>query len=183
MASTGVKRAASGTSASTCRGSSIDVEARRSPPLRAGRNHMAVHRRRLRFAPFSIGAPSALVVLALAGCGGSGGGPAAPGAPAPAPAAPASFTVTVSATGASPRELRVPVGSRVAFVNQDTRSHQMMSDPHPLHTDCPEINAVGTVERGETKMTGVFSVQKSCGFHDNNRDGDASLRGLILVGE
>lgn len=144
---------------------------------------MAAFGRRLRFAPFSFLPPAALVVLALAGCGGSGGGPAAPGAPAPAPSAPASFTVTLTASGASPRELRVPVGSRVAFVNQDTRSHQMMSDPHPLHTDCPEINAVGTIDRGETKLTGVFAIEKACGFHDNNRDGDEALRGLILVGE
>ena len=144
---------------------------------------MAGFPRRRRFAALSFRAPAALVVVALAGCGGSGGGPAAPGAPAPAPPAAATYTVTLSATGAAPRELRVPMGSRVTFVNQDTRSHQMMSDPHPLHTDCPEINAVGTIDRGETKMTGVFSIQKSCGFHDNNRDGDATLRGLILVGE
>jgi hypothetical protein len=26
-------------------------------------------------------------------------------------------------------------------------------------------------------------LQKDCGFHDNLRDGDTTLRGLILVGE
>jgi plastocyanin len=91
--------------------------------------------------------------------------------------------VTITASGANPRELRVPVGAQVAFVNQDNRSHQMMSDPHPLHTDCPEINAVGNIDRGETRMTAILSERKACGFHDNNRDGDASLRGLILVGD
>ncbi len=129
--------------------------------------------------------PAALVlVLVLAACGGSGRGPGAPDPAAAPPGAPAAtFTVTLTATGASPRELRVPLGSRVTFVNQDTRSHQMMSDPHPLHTDCPEINAVGTIDRGESKLTAPLAATKSCGFHDNNRDGDASLRGLILVGE
>ena len=143
---------------------------------------MAGFGRRLRSASFPLRTAPALVVLALAGCGGSGGGPAAPDAPAPAPPAAASFTVTLTAAGASPRELRVPIGSRVAFVNQDSRSHQMMSDPHPLHTGCPEINAVGMIERGESKATGALTAQKSCGFHDNMRDGDTTLRGTIVVG-
>lgn len=140
-----------------------------------GRNGVPARRRR---------PPAALVLVPLlAACGGSGGGPAAPGAPAPAASTPAaSFTVTITATGASPRELRVPVGSRVTFVNQDNRSHQMMSDPHPVHTDCPEVNAVGNLDRGQTRMTDMLAAQKSCGFHDNLRDGDASLRGFILVG-
>ena len=125
-----------------------------------------------------------LVVLVLAACGGSGGGgPAAPGAPPAAPPASSAFTVTLTASGATPKELRVPLGSRVTFVNQDSRSHQMMSAPHPMHTDCPAINEVGMIDRGETKVTGTFATARDCGFHDNLRDGDASLRGVILVGD
>lgn len=131
----------------------------------------------------SLRAPATLVALALAACGGSGGGPGAPNAPAPAPSTAPAFTVTVTAAGVSPRELRVPLGSRVAFVSQDDRTHQMMSAPHPLHTDCPEINAVGTIDRGQTKATGAFPVQKACGFHDHLRDGDTTLHGMILVGD
>ena len=139
--------------------------------------------RRRGLAHLSGRAAAALVVLVLAACGGSGGGPGAPGAPAGAPPAAPAFTVTLSAAGASPQELRVPVGARVTFVNQDSRTHQMMSAPHPTHTDCPAINEVGNIDRGETKVTGTFSVEKDCGFHDNLRDGDTTLRGLILVGE
>jgi plastocyanin len=138
--------------------------------------------RRRGLAHLSLRAPAAVVVLVLAACGGSGGGYGAPDPPAGAPA-PAGFTVTITATGASPRELRVPLGARVAFVNQDNRTHQMMSAPHPTHTDCPAINEVGMIDRGETKLTGTFSVRKNCGFHDNLRDGDTTLRGQILVGD
>ena len=67
-------------------------------------------------------------------------------------------------------------------MNQDNRTHQMMSARHPVHTDCPEINAVGTIDRGEARVTDVINGQKACGFHDNMRDGDTSLRGMILVG-
>jgi plastocyanin len=145
---------------------------------------MLVRIRRRSLAHFSSRAAAALVVLVLAACGGSGGGYGTPNAPAPGPtAAPSTFTVTLTAAGASPQELRVPIGARVTFVNQDSRTHQMMSAPHPTHTDCPAINDVGTIDRGETKVTGAFMLQKDCGFHDNLRDGDTTLRGLILVGE
>ena len=140
--------------------------------------------RRRGLSHLSLRAPETVVVLVLAGCGGSGGGPGAPNPPAPAPAAtPAGLTVTITAAGVSPRELRVALGSRVTFVNQDNRTHEMMSDPHPLHTNCPEINAVGTIGPGQTKTTGAFPGQKACGFHDNIRDGDTTLRGMILVGD
>ena len=67
-------------------------------------------------------------------------------------------------------------------MNREQPTHQMMSDPHPVHTDCPVINEVGNIDRGETKVTDTFTVRKACGFHDNMRDGDTTLRGMILVG-
>lgn len=137
--------------------------------------------RRLRVPALSDLPAAALVAVALAGCGGSGGGPSAPAPPASPAAAPA-LTVTITATGVTPRELSVPIGAEVTFVNQDSRSHQMMSDPHPLHTGCVEINAVGMLSRGESRTTAPFTGRKACGFHDNMRDGDTSLRGVILVG-
>ena len=138
--------------------------------------------RRSRLAPLHRRAAAALVVLVLAACGGSGGGPGGPNPPSGGAPPASTFTVTITAAGAAPRGLRVPVGARVAFVNNDSRSHQMMSAPHPTHTDCPAINEVGDIGVGQTKMTGAFTVQKDCGFHDNLRDGDVTLRGIILVG-
>ncbi len=46
-------------------------------------------------------------------------------------------TITMTSSGASPRDITVPLGSRVTFVNNDTQPHDMASDPHPEHTDCP----------------------------------------------
>ena len=52
--------------------------------------------------------------------------------------------MTVDAGGVlSPKELVVAPGTRVLFVNQSARARQVSSDPHPDHTDCPEINQVG----------------------------------------
>jgi plastocyanin len=139
--------------------------------------------RRRGLAHLSLRAPATVVVLVLAACGGSGGGPGAPNPPATNPPTTTSFTVTITAAGAEPKELRVPLGSRVTFVNQDSRAHEMLSAPHPLHTDCPPINQVGMLNAGQTKITGAFEVSRACGFHDNMRDGDTTLRGQILVGD
>jgi hypothetical protein len=49
--------------------------------------------------------------------------------------------------GSVTRTLTVPPGTRVTFVNNDTRVHEMDSDPHPDHTDCPEINQVDLLTR------------------------------------
>ena len=61
----------------------------------------------------------------------------------------------------------------------------MDSDPHPAHTDCPEINQVGFLtaagQTGSTKLTGNLNTAKTCGYHDHNRDFDTSLQGTIVV--
>jgi plastocyanin len=123
-------------------------------------------------------------VVASSGCGGGGSSsstPAAPSSSAP-PAGGATTTIRITAEGVSPREVRIEIGSRVLFVNEDTRSHEVMSDPHPLHTGCPEINQVADLGPGQSRQTGTFGATRNCGFHDNRQDGVASLRGNIIVG-
>jgi len=45
--------------------------------------------------------------------------------------------VTITSSGVSPRSLTVTPGTQVTFVNNDSRSHNIASNPHPEHTDCP----------------------------------------------
>jgi plastocyanin len=87
-------------------------------------------------------------------------------------------TITITSTGASPSSVTIPVGSRVTFVNNDTTSHQMSSDPHPLHTNCPAINQPNLAP-GVSGQTGVFSTAGTCGYHDHNQPDNASLQGTI----
>src|SRR5438105_2247751 len=63
------------------------------------------------------------------------------------------LTITITSAGASPRNLTVTRGSQVTFVNNDTVTHQMYSDPHPEHTDCPEFDSVGNLSPGQTRTT------------------------------
>jgi hypothetical protein len=103
-------------------------------------------------------------------CGGSPSGPS-----------PANATITISATGPTPIEVRVPIGGRVMFLNSDARPHAMSSDPVTLHTDCPAINDVGFLNPGQSRTTGVLNAARTCGYHDHTNELDAAFRGRIVV--
>ena len=90
-------------------------------------------------------------------------------------------TITITASGVSPRELTVTAGTRVTFVNNDSRAHEMNSDPHPFHGDCPGIDDVGFIAPGQTKLTGNLTVVRRCGFHDHALPDVVSLQGTIIV--
>jgi len=106
-------------------------------------------------------------------CGGSGG----PAAPSPTAAA----TITLTAAGLVPSEVRIEVGGRVLFVNNDVRPHAMSSDPVTVHTDCPAINDVGTLAPGQSRNTGELTVARVCGFHDHMNEFDSTWKGRIVA--
>lgn len=117
----------------------------------------------------------ALAGAIAAGCGG-GGSPVAPN-PAPANAS----VVTITSAGVSPKEMIVPPGTRVLFVNSDSRRHDMASDPHPEHSECTPLNAVGGLNPGQSRETANLVEIRVCGFHDHDNPGNASLKGRITV--
>lgn len=125
-------------------------------------------------------------MLAAVACGGGGGGgtPSAPSTPVPTAspvAADPNTTITITSAGVSPKEVQVAVGGRVTFVNNDNAFHEMASDPHPIHTDCPEINQVGAIGPGTTRQTAAFTRARTCGFHDHGQENNRSLQGQIVV--
>lgn len=82
-------------------------------------------------------------------------------------------TLTITSTGISPKTVSVPVGSRVTIVNSDTKQHNMNSDPHPEHTQCPALN-VGVLTAGQNRTSQNLTTARSCGIHDHD-DSDNSL--------
>jgi len=124
-----------------------------------------------------------LVLMLVAACGGGGySSPSTPSTPATTPPAAAALTVTITSTGVDPRSLQVPMGGIVTFVNNDSRTHQIMSDPNPTHNDCPSINDVSTLAPGQSRQTGSFMVAKACSYHDHMNPDSAGLQGVLLVG-
>jgi plastocyanin len=127
-----------------------------------------------------------LTLLLLAACGGSssnGGGSGNPNTPTPPNNTPpvATTTITITSAGVNPQRITVAAGSRVTFVNSDSSTHEMNSDPHPTHGDCPAIDDIGFLTPGQTKQTGNLTVVRTCGYHDHNRPDVTSLQGQIIV--
>jgi len=117
-----------------------------------------------------------VLCLVLAACGGDGGG--TPG-PSPLPTNP--NVITISSAGVvTPKELIVAPGARVLFVNSDGRRHEMTSDPHPEHDECPAIN-VGLLMPGQSRETENLIVVRACGFHDHENPDNPNLKGRIIV--
>ena len=113
-------------------------------------------------------------------CGGSSSSSTSP-SPTTCTASSTSTTITIANRAVCPQNITVPRGTQVTFVNQDSVRHQMDSDPHPEHTDCPEINQVGNLEPGQSRQTGNLNIARRCGFHDHLNDAMASLRGSITI--
>ena len=113
------------------------------------------------------------VMLAAAGCGED--------MPTNPTSDPPCATITIANNAVSPNAVTVSPGCRVAFVNNDSRNHQMASDPHPEHTDCREIESVGVLGPGRSAETGNLNTVRTCGFHDHLQDQVASMRGTITI--
>lgn len=129
-------------------------------------------------------AVAAGLAAAIAACGGGsdGGGGGSPIAPSGSGPGPSGATITLGANGAvTPSQVSIATGQSVTFVNNDSRSHEIASDPHPSHTRCPSINGLGTIAAGQTKLTNSFAGAGSCGFHDHNEPTNSSLQGTIVI--
>ena len=126
----------------------------------------------------------ALVIMSACGGGSpmspSGGGAVVVGSTGAVGAIGATITIGTN-SAVSPSQVSIAVGQSVTFVNNDTRSHDMESDPHPAHTDCPSIANVGLLQPGQSKTTFGFSGSGSCGFHDHNNSDSAGLKGRIVI--
>jgi plastocyanin len=107
-----------------------------------------------------------------AGGGGGGGGGGTP--------APNTLTLTVTASGVTASGTTLAAGGTITWVNSDNRAHDMSSDPHPQHTDCPGMNA-GDLQPGQQRTVGPVSTVRSCGYHDHLNPGSTNLQGRITV--
>ncbi len=122
--------------------------------------------------------PRTILAAAIAACAaGCANSEPTPPSQTPDPAT----TITISRAGASPRSLTVPRGSQITFVNNDTVVHQMYSDPHPEHTDCPEFDSVGQLSPRQTRQTTNLVTSRTCNFHDHLDSTNNTLRGSIII--
>jgi plastocyanin len=81
----------------------------------------------------------------------------------------------------TPSTLSITAGTRVRFVNNDTLAHTMSSDPHPDHTQCPGLNAVGLLLPGQSRESDALTTIRTCGYHDHNDPDDPKWTGTIQI--
>ena len=126
----------------------------------------------MRVRPVALSCASVL----LAACGSS----TAPSSQPPAAESP--YQMVISPSGVlTPSEITIPIGSRVLFINNHSRPHQMASDPHPEHSDCPEMDPIGILAPGQRRETSNFVTVRTCGVHDHEDFGNKSLWGRIII--
>ncbi len=124
----------------------------------------------------------ALATAALASACGGGSSPTGPSTgDTGSGGGSASATIAITSSGVSPSSLTVSPGTRVTFVNNDSRAHFMASNPHPDHTDCPELNQVGALQPGQSRTSGNLNTARTCGFHDHDNPENRSLQGAIVI--
>ena len=99
-----------------------------------------------------------------------------PSSDAQANTASAADTITYTNNGFEPAELSVKVGSQVTIKNMSSEPLQFDSDPHPQHTDDPELN-IGFVPAGQSVTFKVTATGRH-GYHNHLIAGDT---GTLIV--
>ena len=120
--------------------------------------------------------------------------PAATPTPTPTAAPPTPLsgaTITITAAGFSLdqisvksyalNDIHVYQGSSLTFVNSDTETHDVLSDPFGAHNDCPELNTAGFLVPGQARATVPLTVLRTCGFHDHSNEGNPAFGGKVTI--
>jgi plastocyanin len=119
-------------------------------------------------------------MAALFSCGGSSSpGTTGPSGACTPSANPATFVIQNNTI--CPSALTVSRGTQVTVLNSDSRTHEMDSDPHPEHTDCPELNSIGFLNTGQSRQSGNLNIARKCGLHDHGAPDIATLKATITI--
>lgn len=75
-------------------------------------------------------------------------------------------TVTMGASGFSPKQIRIGKGTTVTFQNTDSAPHWPASAPHPAHTNYPEFDPKQAVAAGAS-WSFTFNKPGVWSYHDH----------------
>lgn len=87
-------------------------------------------------------------------------------------------TVTISANGFTPQTIKIKKGQTIEWINDDSNSHQIASDPFPDHSTLPDLFVESPLGKGESfsytfEKTGTFT------YHDQLKP--AAFKGTVIV--
>jgi plastocyanin len=84
--------------------------------------------------------------------------------------------VTISNNKIEPAAIEVSAGDTVIFQNSDQKPHQIASDPHPAHTDLPDLYSPPIYEKDTYSYT--FTKVGTWFYH---LEDNPSIRGEVVV--
>jgi plastocyanin len=123
-----------------------------------------------------------LIAVATAiSCGGSSSSSSSPSPSGACTPSTSPNTLVIQNNTICPSALTVSRGTQITILNSDSRTHDMASDPHPEHTDCPELNQTGFLNPGQSRQSGNLNTARRCGLHDHSSPDTAALKATITI--
>ena len=122
------------------------------------------------------GAAAALALAAALSCGKSSTGPSGTCTPSTSPT-----TLVVMNNAICPQAITITLGTQLTIINQDSQTHDMTSDPHPEHTDCPALNQIGFLNPNQSRTSGNLNTARRCGMHDHSNPNNNALKATITI--
>lgn len=97
----------------------------------------------------------------------------------PLPTASVRYISSFGLKSFSPREVTIKVGQTVRWTNETSGGMWIASDPHPLHTDLPELDKKSSVSPGQS-WEFTFTNPGTYGYHNHL---SPSKTGTVIVTE
>jgi hypothetical protein len=89
--------------------------------------------------------------------------------------------VTITAAGASPRELHIFARDVATFVNNGNRQHEIRSDPRQnADARCATVG-VGVLMPGESRKAELQPSGVPCFYRDEREPSNPALQGYVLT--
>lgn len=89
-------------------------------------------------------------------------------------------TVKIGSGGVSPKSVTINRDDTVTFVNNDSASRQIASNPHPAHTDYSGFNSLSGIAPGQS-YSFTFARNGTFGYHDHLDSLNSAVQGTIVV--
>ena len=86
-------------------------------------------------------------------------------------------SVSITKEGFVPATIQIKKGSQVTWTNNDTSPHQVVTDPHPSHTNLKSLNS-DSLSQGES-FTFTFEKTGTFGYHDEMNP--LKIKGSVIV--
>ena len=126
---------------------------------------------------FSLIIAFVVVVAALVGFLYLNKQKAEPASPKATPQVVTVASVSITKNGFVPATIQIKKGSQVTWTNNDTSPHQVITDPHPSHTNLKGLDS-DPLAAGES-FTFTFEKTGTYGYHDEMNP--LIIKGTVIV--